>query len=269
MQDTTPGPVQDPASKINTSVPHSARIWNYWLGGVDNYEVDRVAGDQYVAVFPEIVELARSSRYFLARAIRFLAGEAGVRQFLDIGTGLPTVDNTHEVAQRVAPDARIVYVDNDPLVLAHARALLTSTPEGTTTYIDADLHRPEEVIERVRPSLDLTRPVALMLMGVMGHIVDDAEARSIVRRLIAELPSGSYFTLYDCTGDDPAFNKAQSGYDDTGAVPYRLRSPEFVSGYFEGLEPVEPGIVPLERWRPEIAHTAKESPSMCAVARKP
>ncbi|MFF5264321.1 SAM-dependent methyltransferase [Actinomadura viridis] len=269
VQDTTPGPAQDPASKINTSVPHSARIWNYWLGGVDNYEVDRVAGDQYVAVFPEIVELARSSRYFLARAIRFLAGEAGVRQFLDIGTGLPTVDNTHEVAQRVAPDARIVYVDNDPLVLAHARALLTSTPEGATTYIDADLHRPEEVIERVRPSLDLTRPVALMLMGVMGHIVDDAEARSIVRRLIAELPSGSYFTLYDCTGDDPSFNKAQSGYDDTGAVPYRLRSPEFVAEYFEGLEPVEPGIVPLERWRPEIAHAAKESPSLCAVASKP
>ncbi|MFI0352928.1 SAM-dependent methyltransferase [Actinomadura sp. 9N407] len=275
MQDDTPRPAQDPPddkdlpSKINTEIPHSARIWNYWLGGVDNYEVDRIAGDQYVAVFPEIVELARSSRYFLARAIRFLAGEAGVRQFLDIGTGLPTVDNTHEVAQQVAPDSHIVYVDNDPLVLAHARALLTSTPEGSTTYIDADLHQPEKIIERARASLDFSRPVALMLMGVMGHIVDDAEAQSIVRRLVAALPPGSYLTMSDSTDDNPTFNEAQSGYDDTGAVPYRLRRSEFIRAYFGGLEPVDPGIVPLLQWRPEVeAFDAKDDPTLCAVALK-
>jgi hypothetical protein len=264
------GTGQATASKINTDVPHSARIWNYWLGGTDNYEVDRIAGDQYKKVFPATVELARSSRYFLARAIRFLAGEAGIRQFLDVGTGLPTVDNTHEVAQRVAPESRIVYVDNDPLVLAHARALLTSTPEGATSYIDADLHKPAEIIERARKTLDFGKPVALMLMGVMGHIVEDAEAQSIVRHLVAALPSGSHLTICDFTDDNPTLNEAQSGYDETGAVPYVLRPSVFVRGYFDGLEPVEPGIVPIQQWRPEVEEVnVKDDPSLCGVARKP
>ncbi|GAA2460215.1 SAM-dependent methyltransferase [Actinomadura vinacea] len=259
-----------PAPKINTDVPHSARIWNYWLGGVDNYEVDRVAGEEYKEVFPEISFLARTSRHFLARAVRFLAGEADMRQFLDVGTGLPTVDNTHEVAQRVAPESRIVYVDNDPLVLAHARALLTSTSEGSTTYLDADLHRPEQIVARARKVLDFDRPVALMLMGITGHIVDAGEARSIVRTLVDALPSGSYFTLYDFTSDNPVLNQAQTGYDDTGAVPYVLRSHDHISSYFEGLEVVEPGIVTLRQWRPEIeAPDAKDDPTLCAVARKP
>ena len=158
--------------EIDTSVPNSARIWNYWLGGKDNYPVDRVAGDEYRAIYPEIVDVARASRRFLARAVRFLAGEAGVRQFLDIGTGLPTVDNTHEVAERVAPDVRAVYVDNDPVVLAHARALLTST-RATTAYVDADLHDPDRILAAAAQTLDLTRPVALMLLGILGHIGDD------------------------------------------------------------------------------------------------
>jgi hypothetical protein len=278
VQDDTSGRSQDPPEsprpsdlpKIDTEIPHSARIWNYWLGGTDNYEVDRAAGDQYVAVYPEIRELARGGRYFLARALRYLVAEAGIRQFLDIGTGLPTVDNTHEVAQRLAPETRVVYVDNDPLVLAHARALLTSTPEGATTYLDADLHQPEKILERAGASLDLSRPLGLMLIGVMGHIVDDAEARSIVRRLVDALPPGSYLTLYDATDKDAAFNQAQSGYDDTGAVPYVLRTPEFVTGYFDGLEPVEPGIVPARHWRPEIGSLDdKDDPTLCAVARKP
>ncbi|GAA4072830.1 SAM-dependent methyltransferase [Actinomadura miaoliensis] len=259
-----------PARKIDISVPHSARIWNYWLGGTDNYEVDRRAGDAYVKVYPQIVELARTGRLFLARAIHFLAGEAGVRQFLDIGTGLPTVDNTHEVAQRIAPDSHVVYVDNDPLVLAHARALLTSTPEGTTHYIDADLRDPDRLLERARGILDFSRPVALMLMGVMGHIVDDQEAQSIVGRLKDALVPGSYLALYDSTDTETSLNEAQSGYDDTGAVPYRLRRPEFVHRYFEGLEPVEPGIVPCSLWRPEVQPLeVVDHPTMCGVARKP
>jgi hypothetical protein len=150
--------------EIDASVPNSARIWNYWLGGKDNYPVDREAGEQFRAIFPEIVEVARSTRAFLNRAVRYLAGEAGVRQFLDIGTGLPTAENTHEVAQRVAPEPRIVYVDNDPVVLAHARALLTST-EGVTAYVDADLHDPGRILELSAHTLDLNRPVAVMLLG--------------------------------------------------------------------------------------------------------
>jgi hypothetical protein len=192
-------PGEDPedtaGAGIDTTVPHSARIWNYWLGGKDNYAVDREAGDQYVKVFPGIVDVARAGRAFLARAVRYLTLEAGIRQFLDVGTGLPTVDNTHELAQRAAPASRIVYVDNDPLVLAHARALLTSTPEGVTDYIDADMRDPGAVLARAASTLDLGQPVGLMIMGVMGHIPDDDEAQSIVQRLLAGLPSGSYLAL--------------------------------------------------------------------------
>jgi hypothetical protein len=190
VTDSPSTPSQQPV-KINTAVPQSARIWNYWLGGKDNYPVDRAAGDQYREAFPEIVDVARASRQFLTRAVRYLAGEAGIRQFLDVGTGLPTADNTHEVAQRVAPQSRVVYVDNDPLVLAHARALLTSTPQGATSYIDADLHEPDKILQGAAETLDFTRPVALMLMGILGHVTDYDEARSIVRRLLDALPSGS------------------------------------------------------------------------------
>jgi len=172
-------------------VPQTARIWNYWLGGKDNFAADRAVGDEIRVAFPKIVENARFSRGFLARAVRYLAGEAGIRQFLDIGTGLPTADNTHQVAQSVAAEARIVYVDNDPLVLAHARALLTSSPEGVTDYVDADLRDPGKILQEASKTLDLTQPVALMLMGILGHISDDDEARSIVRRILSELPSGS------------------------------------------------------------------------------
>jgi len=237
--------------KVDRSVPQSARVWNYWLGGTDNYEVDRRAGDAYAEVYPQIVELARTSRLFLARAVGRLAGEAGVRQFLDIGAGLPTVDNTHEVAQRIAPDAHVVYVDNDPLVLAHARALLTSTPEGATAYIEADLHEPADILEKASRTLDLSRPVALMLMGIMGHVADEAEIKRIIGELLEPLPSGSFLTLYDGTATDEAFTEAQEGYDETGAVPYRLRRPEQIAGFFEGLDLVEPGVVPVNLWRPE------------------
>jgi O-methyltransferase involved in polyketide biosynthesis len=240
-------------SAIDTSVPHSARIWNYWLGGKDNYPVDRAAGDQFRQAFPGVVDVARASRQFLTRSVRYLAGEAGIRQFLDIGTGLPTADNTHEVAQRVAPDSRIVYVDNDPLVLTHARALLTSTPQGATDYVDADLREPDQILEAAARTLDLGQPTALMLMGILGHIGDYDEARSIVKRLLDAVPSGSYLALDDGTDviDKAAVEEAQGAYNQSGAIPYQPRSPEQIAGFFEGLELVEPGVVSCPRWRPD------------------
>ncbi|HEX6469891.1 MAG TPA: SAM-dependent methyltransferase [Streptosporangiaceae bacterium] len=238
---------------IDSSVPHSARIWNYWLGGKDNFPVDRAAGDQYIQTFPGIVDIARLTRQFLIRAVRFLAGEAGVRQFLDVGTGLPTVDNTHEVAQREAPDARIIYVDNDPLVLAHAHALLTGTAEGVTDYVDADMRDPATILDAAARTLDMTRPIALTYMGVLGHIGDDDEARSVVRRMMDGLPSGSYLAIADgATEITPEFAAAQRTYDEGGSVPYKLRSREQIAEFFQGLELLEPGIVPVPQWRPEV-----------------
>ncbi|MFI0967960.1 SAM-dependent methyltransferase [Streptomyces sp. NPDC021080] len=262
-------PDEDALSRIDTTVPHSARIWNYWMGGKDNYEVDRVAGDAYREVAPNIETMARASRAYLIRTVSFVAGERGIRQFLDIGTGLPTYDNTHQVAQRMAPASRVVYVDNDPLVLRHAQALLTSTPEGVTDYIDADLREPEKIIEAASRILDLSRPVALMLMGILGHIQDYEEARSIVRRLQAALVPGSYFVHYDSTDTDAALKEAQQGYDDTGAVPYVLRSPEQIGVFYDGLEPVEPGVVSCPLWRPEPGTSPEPTDVHGGVARVP
>jgi S-adenosyl methyltransferase len=258
-----------PAPKIDTSVPHSARIWNYWLGGKDYYPVDREAGDRYRETYPQIVDTARAGRYFLARAVRFLAGEAGIRQFLDVGTGLPTVDNTHEVAQRVAPECRIVYVDNDPLVLAHARALLTSSPEGTCDYIDADLRDPANILTAAARTLDLTRPVALLLIGVMGHVSDHDEARRVVDRLLSGLPAGSYLTLADSITSGPTHRQAGEQYARTGAVPYQLRSPGQIQAFFTGLTLVDPGVVPIPDWRPDPSpFPPPRIDSLCGIGRK-
>lgn len=243
--------------RIDTTIPHSARIWNYWLGGKDNYPVDQAAGDEYVATFPGIVDIARQSRAFLARAVRYLASEVGIRQFLDVGTGLPTVDNTHEVAQRVAPASRIVYVDNDPLVLVHAQALLTSSPQGACHYIDADLHDPLTILTEAAATLDFSRPVALMLMEILGHVGNDDEAHSIVSRLMSGLPSGSYLVIADGTSTvTTEFEQAQNDYDDTGADAYKLRGPAQITRFFEGLDLVEPGVVPCLQWRPEVSPLA-------------
>jgi len=254
---------------IDTSVPHSARIWNYWLGGKDNYEVDRAAGDQFSAIYPGIVDIARADRAFLGRVVRFLAGEAAVRQFLDVGTGLPTADNTHEVAQRVAPESRIVYVDNDPLVLAHARALLTSSPEGATHYVDANMGDPETVLREAAKWLDLTQPVGLTLMGVLGHVTDYAEARSIVAGLVDGLPAGSYLSINDSINTSEALEEALRQYEASGAVPYRTRSLEEFTGYFDGLELIEPGVVLVADWRPDPgASRGPDIPQVGAVGRK-
>jgi S-adenosyl methyltransferase len=254
---------------IDTTVPHSARIWNYWLGGKDNYEVDRVAGDQFSAIYPGIVDIARADRAFLGRVIRFLAGQAGVRQFLDVGTGLPTADNTHQVAQRTAPDSRIVYVDNEPLVLAHARALLNSSAEGSTSYVDADMRDAEKVLREAAEWLDLTQPVALTFMGVLGHVVDHDEARSIVTGLLDGLPSGSYLSINDSVNTSEALEEALRVYEASGAVPYRTRTPEQFASYFEGLELVEPGVVNVDDWRPDPdSPRGPDIPQLGAVGRK-
>ncbi|MEV5536640.1 SAM-dependent methyltransferase [Saccharopolyspora shandongensis] len=237
--------------EIDTSVPHSARMWNYWLGGKDNYAVDRAAGDDFRALFPGIDFAARAGRAFLARAVRHLVVEAGVRQFLDIGTGLPTADNTHEIAQRHAPECRIVYVDNDPLVLAHARALLTGTREGVTDYIHADIRDPETILAGAADTLDLDRPVALVLFGILGLVPDEDDPWSLVRRLMEALPPGSYLALFDSPDTDPALLAARRKQAAAGAIPYHSRRPEQIAAYFHGLELLEPGLVPCTRWRPD------------------
>ncbi|MFC5954769.1 SAM-dependent methyltransferase [Streptomyces pratens] len=267
--ETTPGTAAH--QKIDTSVPHSARIWNYWLGGKDNYPVDEEAGDAYTDVFPGIVTIARSSRAFLQRNITYLVAEAGIRQFLDIGTGLPTADNTHEVAQRIAPESRIVYVDNDPMILSHARALLYSTPEGATAYVDSNVLDPERVLAAAAATLDFSRPTALILSNILGHIADHDEARSIVKRLMDALPSGSYLSINDGSrGFDPGFEQAQDGYNKSGAVPYNLRTIEEITSFFDGLELLEPGVVSVTQWRPDTdAPDARIIAEHGGLARKP
>jgi O-methyltransferase involved in polyketide biosynthesis len=273
MTDTSPDPGLPQFPKIDTTVPHSARIWNYWLGGKDNYSVDREAGDRYLEQAPGVVDMARASRVFLTRAVRYVAAEEGVRQFLDVGTGLPTMDNTHQVAQRVAPEAKIVYVDSDPLVLVHAEALLTNTsPAGVTTYVAADLRDPDTIVAEAAKTLDFDRPIALMLMGILGHIPDWAEAKAIVRRLLGAVRPGSFLLHYDGTyevqGD--ALRQAQEEYDDTGAVPYVLREPAQLAELYEGLELVEPGQVSCLKWRPEadVFGEPKDVDVYGAVSRK-
>ncbi|TNY38267.1 SAM-dependent methyltransferase [Thermomonospora catenispora] len=258
---------------IDTSVSHVARIWNYWLGGKDNFEIDRQVGDQILQMLPDVARLARASRMYLNRVVWHLAAEAGVRQFLDIGTGLPTVDNTHEVAQRAAPESRIVYVDHDPLVLAHARALLTSTPEGKTDYVHADLREPEKILTEARRTLDFDKPVALILMGVLEFITDDEEAYSIVRRLMEALPSGSYLAMYDGTNvvHREASDRIVEVWNASGNAPLVLRTPEQIGRFFEGLEILEPGVVSVTHWRPEIPPGGEPDAvdAFGAVGRKP
>ncbi|GGO50599.1 hypothetical protein GCM10012287_30690 [Streptomyces daqingensis] len=265
---------EDPrlAEKLKTDKPHSARVWNYLLGGRDNYSADRMAGDMILDTFPGIARIARLQRYFLARAVRYLAGEAGIRQFLDVGTGLPTVDNTHEVAQRVAPECRVVYVDNDPLVLVHANALLTSSSEGSCDYIDADVRDPESILEGAARTLDFSRPIALTLLGTMGQLPDSDDPWAIVARLMDRLPPGSHLALSDGTDTNKALNEAIAAYNDNSASEYHLRGHERIVRFFDGLELLEPGVVPTTDWRPELAEPdggPDGVDALCGIARKP
>jgi len=262
-----PRPVPDP------TVSHSARIWNYWLGGKDNYAVDRQAGDKVAAMLPIIVAQARADRAFLGRAISYLVSQQGIRQFLDIGTGLPTADNTHEVAQRMAPESRIVYVDNDPLVLVHARALLTSTPQGSCAYVEGDLRDPGKILAEAAKSLDLAQPVGLMLLGVLHHIPDTDEAYSVVRRLVAALAPGSFLAINHSTSavSGEAMEEAVRHWNQVGTPSMTLRTPEQIARFFDGLELLPPGVVSCSQWRPEPDPSGKppaEVDEFCGVARK-
>ena len=245
-------------SGIDTTVPHPARVYNYFLGGTDNFEADRTAAEAAVKAFPRTAESARAARAFLRRVVHFLAAEAAIRQFLDIGAGLPSGENVHQVAQSVAPDARVVYVDNDPIVLRHARTLLTSTPEGVTRYLDADLREPEKIIREAAGPLDFSQPVAVLLLGILHNIGDQDDPYGIVRTLTHALPGGSYLAICHLTADiypeltefAAALNARQLD------APLVLRDHDQVAAFFAGLDLVEPGVVQLSKWRPRSAAEA-------------
>ena len=258
--------------QLDTSEAHSARVWNYLLGGKDNFAADRETGDLILKMFPAIAHNARVQRRFLARSVRYLASEAGIRQFLDIGTGLPTANNTHQIAQQLAPESRIVYVDNDPLVLVHAQALLTSAPGGVTSYIEADVRDPDRILSEAAGTLDFSQPVALMMLGILGQLDDSDEPGSIAARLLAALPSGSYLALSDGTNTNPEMNQAIAVYNQNSASSYHLRTPERIAAFFDGLEVVPPGVLSTSRWRPDIRDTEEEPrevDSYAGVGRKP
>src|SRR6266542_735217 len=233
----------DIRSKIDTSVPHSARFWNYFLGGKDNYPVDRALGDQIATMAPGLVDVARGSREYIIRSVTYLSGEMGIRQFLDIGTGLPTANNTHEVAQRVAPESHIV---------------------------DADMRDTGTILREAARTLDFTKPVALMLMGILGHVKDDEEVRSIIKRLMDAMPSGSYLAHCDGTNTSPEMVAAQDQYNQSAPLPYYVRSPEQIASFYEGLELLPPGVVRVTDWRPEIGpHEIRHAECFGGVGRKP
>jgi S-adenosyl methyltransferase len=257
--------------RLDSAVAHSARVWNYWVGGKDNFAADREVGDKIREVFPAIVDVARASRAFLVRSVRYLAEEQGIRQFLDIGTGLPTANNTHEVAQAVAPECRIVYVDNDPLVLVYARAMLTSSADGACAYVDADVHDPDKILREAAETLDFDKPIALMMLGILGNVVDYDEARSIVARLRDAVVPGSYLVINDGTTSEARERATQVGID--AGVTYVVRRPEQIARLFDGLELVEPGVVSTPLWRPGSNGDSDSEPQAeldvyCGVGRK-
>jgi hypothetical protein len=260
------------SARLNTGVAHNARVWNYWIGGKDNYEVDQRVGDHVAGMFPIIREIARADRWFLGRSVRFLAEERGIRQFLDVGTGLPTVDNTHEIAQRIAPDARIVYVDNDPIVLVHARTLLTSTPEGVTDYIDADVHDPAAILERAARTLDFSKPVAVMMLGILNFVLDTDEARRIAHEIMASMPAGSHLALTHPTFDADLGGEGQipamKFWNENATPPITARSGTDIATFFDGLDLLEPGLVSCSQWRAE-SDSPGVVPQFGAVAVKP
>ena len=261
---------------IDTTVAHPARRYNYWLGGKDNFAADRESGEEFARMFPAVRIGARANRAMLQRSVRYLAGEAGIRQFLDIGTGLPTADNTHEVAQRIAPTSRVVYVDNDPLVMTHARALLTSSPEGRTTYIEADLREPATILrhQALKDTLNLAEPVALMIVAVLHFIPGDGAAQALVEQLMAELPSGSYLVATHATMDfsPPEHQAAHRKMRAEGRSDVWTRGEAEFTALFDGLELIEPGVVPVSEWRPEPDAVAPERQDVAiwsGVGRKP
>ena len=261
--------------EFNTGTAHPARVYNYWLGGKDNFAADRRVGDSVMAAIPSAPLLARENRAFLGRAVHYLAAEAGIRQFLDIGTGIPSAGNTHEVAQAAAPDARVIYIDNDPIVLAHARALMTSDPAGATEFILGDFRETGKILAdpAVDRTLDFDQPVALMLIALLHFFTDDENPQAIVSSLLDALPSGSYLAITNLTADfmdpDQAARATQAGQQ--GGITYVPRTQAEVAAFFSGLDLVDPGVVAMQAWRPEGGSpAAPQGPtSYAAVGRKP
>jgi O-methyltransferase involved in polyketide biosynthesis len=269
--DTVRGDSSAEPPSFDTAIPHPARIYDYWLGGKDNYEADRKAAEEVIATQPSILDTVRANRAFLRRAVQYLTGEAGIRQFLDIGTGLPTADNTHEVAQSIAPESRIVYVDNDPIVLAHARALLAGTAEGATAYVQADAREPEKILREAAQTLDFSQPVAVMMLGLLHYIRDADGPDQIVSRLMAGVAPGSYLTISEATRDIDTHSITQSAArfnTQRVAAQFTPRTRAEIARYFTGLDLVDPGLVPLPQWR-VLANPAKQIPAYAGMGRKP
>jgi len=261
---------------FDTSVAHCARVYDYWLGGKDNFAADRAAAEQAIRDCPDIVPTARANRGFLARTVRFLAAEAGIRQFLDIGTGIPTENNTHDVAQAVAPGSRVVYVDNDPLVLVHARALLASHPDGATAYEEADLRDPGRILDLAARLLDFRRPVAVLLLAILHHVDDEDDPHEIVATLMNAVPPGSYLALSHPASDigsEAAAKMAEKmaqNLNETMAEKITARDRATVARFFDGLEMVEPGLVRVSDWHPPAGSDARFPAAIWAgVASKP
>ena len=258
-----------PAAVFDTSVPHIARVYNYWLGGKDHFAADRELAEKFIAADPKVIAGVRANRAFLGRAVHFLAAEAGIRQFLDIGTGIPTASNTHEVAQRAAPDSRVVYVDNDPIVLTHARALLISDPAGATDYIDADLRNTGTILAQAARMLDFGRPVAVMLVGILQCIPDEDDPPGIVAALMDAVPPGSYLAVSHPAADVYAQARAGAALLNEGlSSPIIFRTRAAVARFFDGLELVEPGLVSISQWRSGAGADASPLANWAGVARK-
>jgi S-adenosyl methyltransferase len=260
---------------FDTSVANQARVYNYLLGGKDNYTADRAAAEAVLKIWPEMAFSFRANRAFLGRAVRYLTAEAGIRQFLDIGTGIPTAGNLHQVAQEIAPEARVVYVDYDPVVLAHARALLASSEAGATQYIDADLRDPETILDQAAELLDFTQPVAVTLLAILHAIPDSDDPHAIVGTVMDAVPSGSYLAISHAGSDLIGRERLDNLTDVTSRMSqqqYTGRSREQVARFFDGADLVEPGLVRVEEWRPDSGTggttDSGKSSLWCAVSRK-
>jgi len=256
---------------FDTSVPSPARMWNYWVGGKDHFAADRAAADEIMAAMPALPAIARSVRHFLIDIVHSLTVDYGIRQFLDIGTGLPTADNAHDVAQRAAPESRIVYADYDPVVLAHARALLTSSPEGKTDYIEADLRETDTILSAAARTLDFSKPVAILLLAVLHFIPDEDDPYAIVRKLMDAVPSGSFLVIVHAPSDRSPQEMAEQTrrYNESGAEFMRPRSQEEILRFFTGLELIGPGVAPLSEWLPDGQAGPASGEAVAGVGRKP
>ena len=260
----------DELTAFDTGVPHIARVYDYWLGGKDNFAADRRLAEQFMAADPAVIAGVRSNRAFLGRAVHFLAAEAGIRQFLDVGTGIPTANNTHEVAQRAAPASRVVYVDNDPIVLLHARALLTSDPQGATAYVEADARNTGLIAAEAAATLDFSVPMAVMLVGLLHCIPDADDPAGVVASLVEAVPAGSYLVISHPAADIHAEEMAEGAslMNRSMAGQITFRRYEEVLRFFDGLELLEPGLVSTTQWRPGPGTDTRPLPGWAGVARK-